>query len=65
MVPAMQARENGIYNQSSGCGCHSQTGQQQASVSISGLPRLMMQTNCINLQSRLAAEFKAHLEDSR
>lgn len=38
MVPAMQARENGIYNQSSGCGCHSQTGQQQASVSISGLP---------------------------
>ena len=38
MVPAMQARENGIYNQSSGCGCHSQSGQQQASVSISGLP---------------------------
>ena len=38
IVPAMQARENGIYNQSSGCGCHSQSGQQQASVSISGLP---------------------------
>ena len=38
MVPAMQARENGIYNSSSGCSCHSQSGQQQASVSISGLP---------------------------
>ena len=38
LVPAIQGYENGVYNQASGCGCHSQTGTTPASVSISGLP---------------------------
>ena len=38
LVPAIQGYEGGVYNQASGCGCHSQTGQTPASVSISGLP---------------------------
>ena len=38
MVPAIQGFDNGVYNQASGCGCHSQTGSTPASVSISGLP---------------------------
>ena len=38
MVPAIQGFDNGVYNQASGCGCHSQTGTTPASVSISGLP---------------------------
>ena len=38
LVPAIQGYENGVYNQASGCGCHSQTGQNPASVTISGLP---------------------------
>ena len=38
LVPAIQGYENGVYNQASGCGCHSQTGTAPASVSISGLP---------------------------
>ena len=38
LVPAIQGYEGGIHNQASGCGCHSQTGQTPASVSISGLP---------------------------
>ena len=37
-MPAIQGYENGVYNQASGCGCHSQTGTTPASVSISGLP---------------------------
>ena len=38
MVPAIQGFDNGVYNQASGCGCHSQTGSTPASVNISGLP---------------------------
>lgn len=38
LVPVIQGSENGIHNQASGCGCHAQTGQTPASVSISGLP---------------------------
>ena len=38
LVPAIQGYENGVYNQASGCSCHSQTGTTPASVSISGLP---------------------------
>ncbi len=38
LVPAIQGYENGVYNQASGCGCHSQTGANPASVTISGLP---------------------------
>ena len=38
LVPAIQGFDNGVYNRASGCGCHSQTGSNPASVSISGLP---------------------------
>ena len=38
LVPAIQGYENGVYNQASGCGCHSGTTAPGASVSISGLP---------------------------
>ena len=38
LVPAIQGYQNGVYNQASGCGCHSQTGTTPASVGISGLP---------------------------
>ena len=38
LVPAIQGFDNGVYNQASGCGCHSQTGTTPASVTISGLP---------------------------
>ncbi len=38
LVPTIQGYEGGIHNQASGCGCHSQTGQNPASVTISGLP---------------------------
>ena len=38
LVPAIQGYEGGVYNQASGCGCHSQYGSNPASVSISGLP---------------------------
>ena len=38
LVPAIQGYQNGVYNQASGCGCHSQTGTTPASIGISGLP---------------------------
>ena len=38
LVPAIQGYEGGVYNQASGCNCHSQSGTSPASVSISGLP---------------------------
>ena len=38
LVPAIQGYEGGVYNQASGCGCHSGTTAPGASVSISGLP---------------------------
>ena len=38
LVPAIQGYEGGVYNQASGCGCHSQSGTNPASVTISGLP---------------------------
>ena len=38
LVPAIQGYEGGVYNQASGCGCHSQSGTNSASVTISGLP---------------------------
>ena len=38
IVPAIQGYEQGVFNHAYGCNCHSQTGSNAASVSISGLP---------------------------
>ncbi len=38
LVPAIQGYSSGALNRASGCGCHSQSGSNPASVSISGLP---------------------------
>ena len=38
LVPAIQGYSGGVYNQSSGCNCHSGTAAPGATVSISGLP---------------------------
>ena len=38
LVPAIQGYEGGVYNQASGCNCHSGTAAPGATVSISGLP---------------------------
>ena len=38
LVPAIQGFDGGVYNQASGCNCHSQFGSSPATVSISGLP---------------------------
>ena len=38
LVPAIQGFDGGVYNQASGCNCHSQSGSSPATVSISGLP---------------------------
>jgi len=38
LVPAIQGYSGGVYNQASGCNCHSGTAAPGATVSISGLP---------------------------
>ena len=38
LVPAIQGYSGGVYNQASGCGCHSGSTAPAATVSISGLP---------------------------
>ncbi|DAC20096.1 MAG TPA: hypothetical protein D7H89_07365, partial [Candidatus Poseidoniales archaeon] len=38
IVPLTEGNSSGIYNQSSGCSCHSASGTTAASVSISGHP---------------------------
>lgn len=37
-IPLTEGNSNGIYNQSGGCSCHSQSGSSAATVSLTGLP---------------------------
>ena len=64
LVPAIQGYEGGVYNQASGCGCHSGTTAPGASVSISGLPTNYDVNKLYQSRSLSVGEFLVQAADS-